>query len=134
MHTPRHATKNHTPPANQPEACTTHSPTHPPASRNQPTTQGGTARCSRPLSRSQTTTPHPTPTPRTDADPGPGGAEAPSSRLIPQNPNSVSADPTTPASRCSTREDGLGLFPHSVNTTMPGHERPRSGVCSLERR
>jgi hypothetical protein len=79
---------------------------HPPGTPTTKVSPGesraGAARCSRPLSRSQTTTPHPT-GPHLTCEPAePGGAEAPHSPypavhrvagLIPQNPNSVPADP-----------------------------------------
>jgi hypothetical protein len=129
---------------------------NPPRQRpHQPTgrhghTRGEPFRCSRPLSRSQTTTPHHPTTPHTRGHSH--GREGSYTRhqptqLIPQNPNSVPTD--TPHTRdtrdtrdtCDTRDTRGGpwlsrfVLPHlQVTPSTPGHLWSQTGACSLERR
>jgi hypothetical protein len=124
--------------------------------RNSQKKQEPCLRCSRPLSRSQTTTPHHPTTPHQRggqagmagnespaAPPGRRLAPTPHARLILQNPNSVSANPPPPhthththtvrGARCAA---GRMVRP---STSLRHHRRPDThgpgqGACSLERR
>jgi len=137
MHTPSHKRTTHPPPQSEDRCAYIHTnkQPHPPARptpRDKPTGEDrpfdAATRCSRPLSRSQTTTPHPNPhttTPKSGLrmDVGAGSPEAPappepsqvlSGGLILQNPNSVSAN-----------EQNMVCFHLAKQHQPPPHERHR---------
>jgi hypothetical protein len=87
-------------------------------------------RCSRPLSRSQTTTPHHTPTPHKEARPRPGTKTPGTARCL-RTP--TACQPPPPPAHRPPGGTGVSMVPLSEHHHPPGHERSRPGRVLLRK-